>query len=80
MCIPAGIKDYTVTIKTSPLQLIDELAFHIALKIFDLNLGKLLFQRWNKLFEAHLSIGTRLTFPGKVKVWTVYNADLHNHK
>jgi len=80
MSIPTGIKDYPITIETSPVQLIDEFAFHIALKIFDLNRRKFLFQRWNKVFKAHLSIGIWLPFSGKIQIWTVYNADLHNDK
>src|SRR5579872_5254752 len=77
MRVTTRIKDNAVERKTRPLQLIDQLPFHIALKVMEGDCRVFLLQLSKILFKGLIAIYLRFACPQQVQVRAVDDRYMH---
>src|SRR3954467_2864698 len=78
MGIAAGVQDNAIVVEPNPVQLVDQLSFHIALEKTELHLREGLHKRSRKFLERAAAVNFRFPPAQEVEVRTVDDGDLHD--
>ena len=75
--VGGGIKHDAVALKAHGLQLVDKLAFDVALKVIYLYIGETSTQAGQKIVERRAAVDVWLAYAKQIEVWPVDNLYRH---
>ena len=80
MCVAAGVEDDAIVREAAFVQLVDELAFHVALEIIEMDVREEVLQFREVFLERIATVDIRFAPAEQVEVRSVENEDSHFQK